>query len=438
EFANASWEDLVSDFAKVKYNLPESGGTINAEQTQGVRELLDWANGWIKQRGQPIIKLENNSISQKDSLNENSKWTEKFQIYTFEKNPNPEYKDSVSVETILLNNLSQPIKLSPKATFIFPNYQDYGYGIFLLDDKSRAYVLQNIGNEKDDFLRSMMWGSLWDSLRFYELAPEDYVKLVIKNINVETDESTIQTLLGRVATAMNYYLSDAQAAESAPEIEKLLLDKINNAPTLGQRITFYRAFISIASTENARKVLKDILSGKLKIKDLDLKTKDKFDIVTKLITLGDKDALNLLAELEKNNTDDAAKRYAYAAKAGIPTAENKAKYWNDFVNNKDISESYIESAFAVFNTSRQAALTLPYLEKSLAELPNLKRNRKIFFLGGWLGAFIGGQKSEEALNIVNKFLADNPNLDKDLRLKILENVDGLERAVKIREKYAKN
>ena len=80
---------------------------------------------------------------------------------------------------------------------------------------------------------------------------------------------------------------------------------------------------------------------------------------------------------------------------------------------------------------------MPYLEKALAELPNLKRNRKIFFVNGWLGAFIGGQKSEQALSVVNKFLADNPNLDKDLRLKILENVDVIERAVKIRAKYAR-
>jgi aminopeptidase N len=168
---------------------------------------------------------------------------------------------------------------------------------------------------------------------------------------------------------------------------------------------------------------------------LELKTKDKFDIVTKSTILGDKDALNLLAELEKIATDDAAKRYAYAARAGIPTAENKAKFWNDFVNNKDISESWIESAFVVFNSPKHAELTLPYLEKGLAELPNLKRNRKIFFVNGWLSAFIGGQKSAEALKIVNKFLADNPNLDRDLRLKILENVDGLERAVKIRARY---
>jgi aminopeptidase N len=321
---------------------------------------------------------------------------------------------------------------------IFPNYQDYGYGIFLLDERSRAYALANIQNEKDDFLRTMMWGSLWDSVRETELAPKDYVELVIKNLSVDTDESTIQTLLGRVSTAMNYYLSDTQRAELAPKIEAILIQKMRSAPTLGQRITFYRAFLNVSSSDNAKQILKDILSGKFEIKDLKLKTKDKFDIVTRLMITSDADAPKLLAELEKSETSDEAKRYAYAAKAGIATAENKAKFYNDFVNNKEISESYIESAFAPFNSTKHSELTLPFLEKALKELPNLKHNRKIFFVNGWLGAFIGGQKSEEALKIVNKFLESNSNLDRDLRLKILENSDGLERAVKIRAKYGKN
>jgi aminopeptidase N len=64
--------------------------------------------------------------------------------------------------------------------FAFGNYQDYGYGIFLLDDKSRDYILKNIQNEKDDFLRSMMWGALWDSVREAELDPKEYVELTIK------------------------------------------------------------------------------------------------------------------------------------------------------------------------------------------------------------------------------------------------------------------
>ena len=296
---------------------------------------------------------------------------------------------------------------------------------------------KNIQNEPDDFLRTMMWGSLWDSVREAELAPQDYVALVIKNINVETDESTIQTLLGRVSTAMNYYLSDKQREELATQIEAVLIEKMQNAPTLGQRITFNRAFLNIASSEKARTILKDTLSGKSQIKDLKLKTKDRFDIITKLLILGDKDAPVLLAELEKTETTDEAKRYAYAARAGIGTAENKAKFWTDFVGNKDLSESWIESAFVSYNSPRHSELTLPYLEKALAELPNLKSSRKIFFVNGWLAAFIGGQRSEQALAIVSKFLADNPTLDKDLRLKILENSDNLERAVKIRRQFDK-
>jgi aminopeptidase N len=90
-----------------------------------------------------------------------------------------------------------------------------------------------------------------------------------------------------------------------------------------------------------------------------------------------------------------------------------------------------------FNSPRHSDLSLPYLERALKELPNLKRTRKIFFVNGWLGAFIGGQKSQQALDVVNKFLADNPNLDRDLRLKILENVDVIERAVRIRAKYVR-
>ena len=337
--------------------------------------------------------------------------------------------------------------------FIFPNYGDYGYGIFLLDEKSKKYVLENIQNEKDDFLRTMMWGSLWDSVREAELDPKDYVELVIKNLGNEKDEVTISTLLGRVSTAMNYYLADKQREQAAPRLEALLLGKMSTAETLGQKLTFYRSFLNIAATAGARKTLKELLKagwGKPVIKEgitpaapappvpygiPPLKTKDKFDILTRLIILNDPEAPGLLAELEKIETSDEAKRYAYAARAGIASAGSKAKIFEDFTSNKEISESWIEAAFGPFNSVRHSDLTLPYLERALAELPNLKRNRKIFFVNGWLGAFIGGQRSEQALAIVDKFLAANPNLDKDLRLKVLENVDGLERAVRIRKKF---
>jgi len=468
EFANAEWRDLVKEF---EVFTGEYARFLSAS--------------WVLQRGMPKFtygfrgagKYAGSSnaafLEQSNPFGEPISWWTEFNVLTLTRNAlSGEYERRIvrvgtipyrATHGLVFWDDSDGKKGIKNPDVIFPNYQDYGYGIFLLDDKSRDYVLKNIQDEKDDFLRTMMWGSLWDSVREAELDPKEYVELVIKNIIVETDESTIQTLLGRVSTAMTYYLRDEQRDEIAPRLEAVLIDKMLKAPTPGQRITFYRSFLNVASTPNARRVLKEMLYLSLglnsdggKQRDVKpplagayrnykgnsfgcptLKTKDKFDIVTRLLILGDPDAATLIAQLEKSETSDEAKRYAYAAKAGVATAQNKSKYWNDFTTNKDISESWIESSLGAFNSPRHADLTLPYLERALAELPKLKRDRKIFFVNGWLAAFIGGQKSEQALAIVNKFLADNPNLDNDLRLKILENLDVIERAVKIRSNYAK-
>jgi aminopeptidase N len=467
EFKNATWQDLVTEFALVSK-----------------KDLGIWAKTWVKERGLSVINYEDNWATNEkgkeylfsqydkfkdayDVLGENDEINFLRQVsfnalVKFKNGETRVVKIVTTKEDILMS-----LKLPSDVDYIFPNYQDYGYGIFLLDEKSRNYILANVHNEKDDFLRAMMYGSLWDSVREAELNPQEYVELVIKNVATEKDETIVASMLGRANTALNYYIeseplavasgstrqtqnsknnSDAKLQPSATadgsdkaelirKLEDVLINKMQSAETLGQRITFYRSFLNVVSSENGREVLKQILNSKFQIPDFKLKTKDKFDIVTKLFILGDKDAENLLAELTKTETSDDAKRYAYAARAGISTAENKAKYWNDFINNQEISESWIEAAFVPFNSIRHSNLTQIYLEKSLAELPNHKRNRKIFFVNGWLGAFIGGQKDEKALGTVNKFLADNPNLDKDLRLKILENVDVIERAVKIRARF---
>ncbi|NNE97674.1 MAG: hypothetical protein HKN25_01505, partial [Pyrinomonadaceae bacterium] len=473
EYNNAEWSDLVSAF----------------ERSSG-KDLKNWADVWVKKRGLPIVRLKRSSfhsykkmgqphdtadiysLAQENVLGEESLWQMKTRVYLkFD-------SDRTEVKEVTLNNKARnpkngfarywvDIQSNPNfkpntPKLVFPNYNDHGYGIFLLDFRSRKYVLENIKDEKDDFLRSMMWGALWDSVRFAELDPMEYINLALNNIDVEEDVTTISSILGRVNTAFTYYLSDARQKEIAPRLEKLLIEKMRSGKTQGERITFYRAFLSAATSEKSRNLLKELLKSSISSptvkegrKDTDkvtpaskrmpdlavglpkLRTRDKFDIAKRLIILGDKDASNLLDELEKTEKGDAAKRYAYAAKAGFATKENKAKYWNDFINNKEISESWIEAASRVWNSPRHSKLTLPYLEKALAELPNHKQNRKIFFVNGWVASFIGGQKGVDALEKINNFLVKNPGLDLDLKRKILERVDGLERAVKIREKYSK-
>ena len=520
EFGNAGWENLVREFEDIKVaeiKSSESYATLSARDRTELEAFTrwsigtDWVKFWVTGRGMPIYRISPNVLEgnglflgggatgghtifmrdfSQNATVENLNWLQNIRVLKAYDNgereygiaelgnrryarlPDEEAKGLRKGEFTFSGAKSGSETKRRAPVFVFPNYQDYGYGIFLLDDKSRDYVLKNIQNEKDDFLRSMMWGSLWDSVREGELDPKEYVGLVIKNLAGEKDETTTQAILGRATTAMTYYMADKDRDAIAARLEAILLEKMRSAPTLGQRITYYRALLNTVSTEKGRSVLKEMLrqtsasaatggnptgregvnpksavpnpkssdtlpTGRVSASSvtIPLKTKDRFDIVTKLASLNDPDAESLLKELERTETSDDAKRYAYAARAAFPTT--KEKYWNDFTNNKDISESWIEAAFGPFNSVRHADLTLPYLERALNELPNHKRNRKIFFVNGWLAAFIGGQKSEQALAIVNKFLADNPNLDRDLRLKILENVDVIERAVKIRDKYGR-
>jgi aminopeptidase N len=324
QFGNADWKDLVSEFEDVAWyhfgrvgfvmslrrdadGLPHWVETSNGlaklsiDQRNQIEKddrekLRNWADEWIRNRGLPIIRAgysgqargltqPKNSqpikgfwVVQKNALGDKFLWTQDFDVCY------QEQQQKFSFTANLLDNESEPnfgvnvFDTTPSMDWtpglVFPNCFDHGYGIFLLNSESRRYLLKNIQNEKDDFLRSMMWGALWDSVREAELDPKDYVELVIMNLstsnagkkppeggtpNTETDETTIQLLLARVGTAMGYYLPDKQRDEIAPRLENMLLDNMQHATTAGQRITFYRAFINAASTPHAREVLKQML-----------------------------------------------------------------------------------------------------------------------------------------------------------------------------------
>jgi len=53
----------------------------------------------------------------------------------------------------------------------------------------------------------------------------------------------------------------------------------------------------------------------------------------------------------------------------------------------------------------------------------------------WIAAFLNGHRSREALEIVEAFLRERQDLPGDVRLKVLQSIDFLERTIRIREKY---
>jgi aminopeptidase N len=233
---------------------------------------------------------------------------------------------------------------------------------------------------------------------------------------------------------LRWYLSDAQRAEAAPRIEAAFALGMTSAPDKGQRITYFRAFIGTATTTEARATLKALLDGKRQVPGVALSSRDRFRIVERLLALGDPGAEALLAAQSQADPSDNGRRYAYAAAAAQPDPAAKWRTFAGWLEDRALAESWIEESLAPFNTVEHERWTAPFLETALAQLPSLKRERKIFFVNNWLAAFLAGQTSPEAVATVKRFLRE-AKLDPDLRRKVLEQLDGLERTVRIRKNY---
>jgi aminopeptidase N len=154
--------------------------------------------------------------------------------------------------------------------------------------------------------------------------------------------------------------------------------------------------------------------------------------------MNDPEAQAFMAAEKAHDHSSEGEKYAYAAEAGTASAEVKARYFEEYVHSESIQEDWLTQSLRPFNSWNQATLTAPYLTRALDALAEIKQHRKIFFLGAWLDAFIGGQNnlqaSQGAQVAVKAWLAGE-KIDADLRLKVLQAADALDRTVAIKQKF---
>jgi aminopeptidase N len=166
-----------------------------------------------------------------------------------------------------------------------------------------------------------------------------------------------------------------------------------------------------------------------------LRAPTRWAIVTALVARRAPSAdARLEAEARRDSTSEGRRR-AFVARAARPDSATKAGYWTRYFADRSLNEEWVTASLRAFNDPEQESLTRPYLAPALDSLPWIQRNRRIFFLGSWIGAFIDGQRSREGLAEVDRMLAASPALPRDLREKILQSRDELERTVAIRAAF---
>jgi len=422
-YANAEWADLV-----------------RALESVSRQSLRNWAEMWIRRRGMPQVdvtwtcegdRLSRVSLSQRDVLGTRDLWPMATQVVLDYANDNP-----VRIR-VGLNGRTMEVREAvgkPCPRFVFANDADFAYGRFLLDGRSREEVMSRLGGMPDLFRRTLLWGSLWESVREAQLDPRAYLELAAKLLPGESDEALARSILARATTALHRYVSDETRRRLVPGFETLAAERMVESRDADLRIVWFRALQGLAETPVGLGQLKDLLNGRLWVPGVELRALDRWNLVTALVAMGDPDGAAVFnAERQRDSSGDGQK-YAYAAEAARPDPETKQEFFQEYLRTDSNPEDWIEQSLFPFNSWNQSELTASYLKQALDALPQIKSERKIFFLENWLDAFIYGQQSPAAQAEVRRYL-DTARMDRDLRLKILEAADELDRTVAIRRKF---
>jgi aminopeptidase N len=441
-YANATWQDLLGAIGKA-----------------GGRSLDTFGRNFMLRPGMPVVqqrltvrdgKIVKLELAQKpaQSLSGQGAWPMRTQVRIEYHAPDGsgvaqpytirtiEEAEVVPVELSAVMTEVVAARGKPAPAFVFANYQDYGYFLTLLDSVSvQSLMSGELGRVQDAFLRTMLWGALWDQVRDAQLAPERFAKLALAELPLEHDEQIVPVLLGRLERSIRAYIAPAKAPMVRANAERILWDGARDgSKPYGIRKAFLDAFIGLAASTDGVARLESLLSADSAAGE-PVRDPTRWSVVNRMIVLGAANAeRSLTAQIARDTTPDGRRR-AFIAGAARESAAVKADYFTRYFADKTLNEDWASGSLGEFNALEHQDLTLPYLRPALDSLPFIQANRRIFFLGSWLGAFIGGHTSDAALQAVKRFLSDQPKLPKDLREKVLQSSDELERTVRIRNRW---
>jgi aminopeptidase N len=424
-YGNATWRDLLASIGHAAH-----------------RSLTDWGAQYILRPGMPVIeqhvemadgKIKRLALVQHPAqrLSGAGVWPMRTEVVISSGGVATTIPVDARAETTVVTAAA-----GKPADFVFANYNDNAYGLVMLDTASASWLSTHIGEVKDPFLRAMLWGGLWDLVRDARLAPTAFIATAVRELPAESDEQIASGIVGRITRATTTYLSSAQRDAALPDVERVLLAGASNSrATYGIRKTQLDAYISVARTPSSLARLASWLDSS-STAGLPLRQPTRWSIVTHLVEQGAVNADALISTESVRDTTPNGRRSAFVATAGKPSSSVKRGYFDRYFRDSTLNEDWATASLRAFNAGDQSSLTLPYLTPALDSLPWIQRNRRIFYLGSWLSGFIGGQRSPQALSAIDSFLAARPRLPLDLRQKILQTRDDLERTVRIRARYA--
>ncbi|KOU30999.1 aminopeptidase N [Streptomyces sp. WM6372] len=320
----------------------------------------------------------------------------------------------------------------PRPALLVLNDGDFGYAKVRLDEISVETALRELSAIPGPLTRAVVWNSLRDMVRDGELEPAAYLATAGAHLPAEGDLAIVQGVLAfaRHHVADRYLAPEdrAEALATLTSIARALLRRTEDGADPGLRLAAVRALIDAATQPDtlAAWIEDDTVPG-----GPELDPELRWRILARLSVLGAVGEREIDAALAADPSA-TGEEGAARCRAALPTAEAKAAAWERLFHDDSLSNYLFSATAQGFWQPEQADLVREYVPRFYAEAIALgaRRGPAIAEAAGRY-AFPGHAVDEDNLRAGHAGI-DDPAIVPALRRKLVDQLDDLARALRVR------
>ena len=422
-YGNASWPDLVS--------------LLDARTAEDLRA---WSHAWVDEPGRPTLRtaltrdedgrVTSLALEQSDPRGRGLTWPQRLTVTLG-------YPDGLTHVPVPFQG---PRVIVPGATgrprplFVLPNGGGLGYGRFDLDGLSRTYLLAKLPEVDDALTRGSAWVTLWDALLEGQVTAPAFIDLALRALPRETDELTVQRVLGYLASAFWRYSPPPARAAAAEPIERTLRGGLERATTPSLKAAWFQALRRVGVTPETTAWLERVWRKQESIAGLSLAETDYTALALELAVreVPAWDAI-LREQLGRIDNPDRKARFAFVMPALSADQSTRDAFFASLASIENRRrEPWVLEGVSYLHHPLRAEASAKYVRPSLELLAEIQRTGDIFFPKRWLDATLGGHRTAAVADAVKQFLASRPaSYPARLRQIILQSSDELNRASRL-------
>ncbi len=422
-FGNADWSDLIA--------------ILNRQSSQ---DVVGWNRAWVERKGRPLVEtvleLRNGRIvrlafRQTDPLGRGMRWPQRLKVVVgFPGGPKTFELDLKGAETEVraARGLAAP-------SYVLPVGQGLGYGHFALDAATLAHLVAHLPEIQDPLTRGAAWVALWECHLDAKVPSSHILELALKALPRETDDLSLDFLLGRLQDVFWRHLAPDERTLWAARLEAALQQHLARVASASQKRACFQALRDLTMTPDGLARLERLWRRQTQVEGLTLSDRD-LRRVAQILALHEVAGWKgiLAEELGRIPEPDEKARFAYLMPALDADPAARRAWFESLRQLPNRSrEAWVQEGMRFLHHPLRAAVSRPLVKPGLEMLEEIRRTGDIFFPQGWTRAILGGQSGIEVVADV-KTVRDALSIPA-LRRTLDISLDGLERAVQIQANH---